>query len=206
MKLKFNFLLILTCIAFTSCTNDNVSEEDMSKYDLDTSTTMQRINPSNYEHIISYDGYSAGASNKGTIDLFLNDKLYNQIEYVGELGYTTVEFTDKFRIINEKDSDEYYDILNVKKTKIDESTELIKFDVKSFDGTQWYGFEYQAERLACPWCWVGAAILTALDSILDATSPSDCQTAIDACISAGGKPSTQIEDGWFSYSCTVICN
>jgi len=43
-------------------------------------------------------------------------------------------------------------------------------------------------------------------AIIDATTDSDCIKAVNACVDAGGKPSTTITEGFFSSSCTVTCN
>lgn len=205
MKLKFNFLLVLTSLFFAACSDDSSIESVSTNSITETSITMNKISSINYDHVISYGDYDAGIYSNGSVDLFLNDELHNKVTYVGDLGYTTVQFQDKFRIVNSKNSSEYFEIVNVTKTSIDKSTELIEFDVIAVDGSVLQGFEYTAAK-ACPWCWVAGGVIKIIEVVVDATTDSDCIKAVNACVQAGGLPTTQIEEGFFSSSCTVTCN
>lgn len=201
MKSRINYALVLVCLILASCSDDTAIENQESVNTKDDLLLERKITPANYDHVISYGDVDAGIKDNVT-EVFIDDQLVNQVEYIGDLGYNVVEYTDKYRVVNDDDSNEYFEIYNVR-----ELSDKIVFDVKTTDGNVLPDFEYSYEnKLPCPWCWVAGAVITVVEVIADTFNETECQTAINACVAAGGLPSTQITNGLFSSSCSVTCN
>ena len=201
MKIKSVYVFLLSCLFFACSedkTNDNLEEMGIK----DNISSHERISSKDYDHVVYYSNFDAGIKN-GVVSLFKSDISHGELTYTGDLGYEIDEYTNKVRVKNENDTDEYFDIYNVT-----ELSDKLVFDVKTDKGTVLEDVEYvfDGSRLGCPWCWVIGAVVTLVKVVVDASTETECQTAIAACVSAGGTPSTTISSGLFTYSCTVTCN
>ena len=190
-------------LIFNSCSTNQVTENE--------SADFMSKSISNYQYVVTYGKIQSAANKEEDVKLYFNSNLYNEITYTGALNYNTTEFANKFRVENSEDNNEFFEIVNVTRTTINSSAELIKFDVTTSDGGLYKGLEYEYDTMsiqnrACPWCWVAGVVISIVDAAVELGSETECQTAVNTCVEAGGLPSATIEEGLFSFSCSVTCN
>jgi uncharacterized protein YxjI len=95
----------------------------------------------------------------------------------------------------------------IKMTKIVYENNFIKFTLTGSNGREIDGVTLIASQPTPSGnrTWIKVAV-KALSALADALSTSDCATAINQCVAAGGIPSTTITNGFWGQNCTVVCN
>jgi|SRR5690554_608643 len=203
-------VMVLGAFVITSCSNEGVSERetnnDFSKRE-GTGLEEVLLNPNN--SWIAFDGKYTVITDDEIIHYDENDNFHHFVEAGNNFGYDFIydEINDYTTVINTENQSEYFEIHNIN----------IEDNIYSFDVRSSSGIVINDLRLFTPdfpvnepqniriWLAVIELVVAILDAVV-ASSPGDCQSAINACVQAGGKPSTKITDNWWGYSCTVTCN
>jgi len=201
---KFPFAIFILAITLNSCESESVNElTNQNDFDQNSFNITAK-----YENIIVGQDYI----NNNTYSYFVNNKLYSKTIYTNNnsnslpSNYVLSSINDNtIRISNTEDLTEYYELRNIVETN-----GLKTFDIHTSNGQILYDIELNSSsssmtQARSPWVWLGAAVVAAVEAIMDGTTDSDCQTAIKECREAGGLPSTTIEDGFFGSSCSVTC-
>lgn len=196
-RTKLLYTAVIT-ILLTGCGDESIIE-NQSEFD-----------SSAFEITGKYNDVIVGKSPDNTIKYFLNNRIINSVSYPDVISKSIQQYykldvigEDHIRISNPDDLTEFFelrDITNFQGGKL--------FDVYSSNGNYLKDIEVQfssAQPKCGIKCWVGPVVFL-VDVILDATTDSDCQTAIKECRAAGGLPSTEIEEGFWGDKCKVTCN
>lgn len=196
--LKVLPLLFVTLSIATSCSNE--ANDESTKNQNDSSNLFARISSDNGS--LEFENKTV-TINKTGFSKYVNDSLKYDFEYIREIDYIIDETEDVATVSNIDDNNEFFKIQNFKV-----EDDKIVFDVLTSDNQLFEGIKYYAdsqtlnEAKFCHWCVLVPIVLEALTDLLN---ESDCQTAINACLKAGGLPSTTITSGLFGSSCTVTC-
>lgn len=93
---------------------------------------------------------------------------------------------------------------------ISQTKNSITFNLAGSNGKTVKNLTYTSvNEISGKFCWKCVTILVSagIGVISDMFGPgSDCAVAINACVKAGGIPSTTITSGFFGQDCTVTCN
>jgi hypothetical protein len=168
----------------------------------------QVINPKSFELSLKYENIVIGQTTNNNFDYYVNNKVDHKIIFKQNLSksrdsqYTiTIIDSENIRITNPNNTSEYYDLKNV-----NQSEGEITFDIQTSEGKNLSNVEIYttAVQAKCPACWL-IPIAGIVEAVIDAMTDSDCVEAINTCVEAGGLPSTEIEEGFFSNTCKVTC-
>lgn len=191
-------LLIVSGLVFTSC-----SEEENINTDHNQHLSNQNISRLSSDYgSLEYKNKTV-LINKDDFSMFQNDSLKYDFHYEGEMDYNFEQTSEEVKISNIDNNEEFFKIQNV----VIEDDRIV-FDVLTSDNQLYENINYYADSVtltearACAWCWLIGPVVDAAVAIF---SESDCQTAIKACLQAGGLPSTTITNGLFGSSCSVTC-
>lgn len=196
--LKVFPLLFVTLSIATSCSNEINDESTKNKNE--SSNLFARI--SSEDGSLEFENKTV-TINKTGFSKYVNDSLKYDFEYISEIDYVIDETEDVATVSNIDDNNESFKIKNF---RVEE--DRIVFDVLTSDNKLFENIKYYAdsetlnEAKFCYWCVLVPVVLEALTDLLN---ESECQTAINACLKAGGLPSTTITSGLFGNSCTVVC-
>ncbi len=191
-------LLIVSGLVFTSCSEDENINTNEAQQLSELSTSRLTSNYGSFE----FENKTI-LINKDTLRMFHNDSLKYDFHYEGEMDYNLDETPSEVKISNIDNSDEFFKIQN-----LNVGEDVLTFDVLTSDDKFLKSIKYYpdsatlSQAKACGWCWVIPIVVGAVSEFM---SESDCQTAIKACLQAGGLPNTTITQGVFSNSCAVIC-
>lgn len=197
------FLISSFALIFSACSDDsdNFERNDFERNDFDTKS---------FNIVATYDNVTVGRDSNDVYSYFVNKQLEHKITYnqdiskssVDQFALTTIN-NNTIRIENPNDTSEYYELRDIK--TVDGSK---IFDIYTSDGKYFPNVELNSTMLQakCPFCWIAGGVVAIVEAIVEGTTDSDCQTAVKECREAGGLPSTEIEDGFFSSSCKVTCD
>jgi hypothetical protein len=199
-------ILILGILFLQSCENENYNEIN----------EVNTFDETSFNIIAFYDNIIVGQDDLGVNNYFVNRKLDQTFTYSQNLlrssnqGFTlnTIN-SNTVRIENPQNNAEYYELRHVNTINDTKNFDIYTSDGQLFPNVQLIinqELGSGSSQARCPWCWIGPAVVTIVEVIVESTNESDCQTAIRECREAGGLPSTEIEEGFFSDSCKVTCN
>lgn len=203
---------ILLTFTLYSCTSDNSTPTN------EVNTILSKNEPSivvedviaNANAYLKYDNkYIFANADENDLEYLtsfdgqFNFSHYTEFGYPNPLNYTIEENGNNILILNNI-TNESIELSNIKLVNGVYNFDISGNNKKIVNAKFSENIETHVSQ-KCPWCWVAPAVALVIEAIGDATSESDCQTAVNACVKAGGLPSTKIEEGWFGNSCTVTC-
>jgi hypothetical protein len=203
--------LLLIAIVIVSC-NEN---DEALEFQNELQHELSRFNKA----VATYQDKTLVLKNENDLIMkFIGNELDYQFTYSGN---TNAKLSDDFGkndseeiTIENSETDEFITISNI--TLIDDNT--ARFDALTSSGVILSSIVINHENIlyitnnntsrACPPCVFGVVVLIAevVIELADDDLDSNCNAAINACADNGGVPSVQLDEGWFSSSCTVTCN
>lgn len=219
MKKLFAILSVFILFSLNSCSDENneiknpSSTKDNSSLNENNSITSR--NDENVD-FVTYGNIKYYKKNDTTSEIYTDGNYSGDVSYFEDFdaNYTISKINDvTFKVQNKITG--YYFYLN----NLSILGNTINFDLNDANGVSVKNIKYfdvdssilNNEAKACgPCVYILYAAIVAITEItihiINANSQSDCNAAIQACLAAGGKPSTIITDDAFGYSCAVQCN
>lgn len=207
MKKLILLMIVLVILSSIGCSqSDNDNEDNFTN----------QLQDNNFIAQASYDTITVGKSENGEVLLFENEKLTKKFKFIENSRSNEapiIEYIDEntFRIVNPKDKKEFIEFNNL--DKISENS--LVFDINSSSGhtlkdvvlssNNYVGNTSSENKNSCPFCIPILLAIEILEVVFDGTTDSDCVSAQNACVEAGGLPTTTITQGWFGQDCSVEC-